>query len=345
MKYSIDYNPASGLVSGWVADKSCEDIPSAKITFLGLSGAVYDTPSLAMRPDVKGYGLHPTGHCGFVFNPFDNGFVKGDFIKVKISAEGKNSASKVIILGESEWLSSQFNALEYPRSDFSVMEEPTVEVIRGNPDWLAYKILLIRLRRAKRAKGWRGKFVGFTYEHQQSDWLAFRHIVDVARWSLFSKLSTRYLWSSIDTFADFGDENEGLAAMALSSMLMTERFAQSWHNLYEFTQKQNPVMSGQIEYWGGMATNRFSLDDAFDVFITRLISAAEPFPLVYSFLMETYERMINDERSVIGFNCSESAFFKQASHFYEKRFKSDRARIQAELTEREFALPFVGEWL
>lgn len=336
MKYSIDFNSSTNRVSGWLSLANNESLESCHVLVEGLFGKRFIVNSFVFREDVKALGLHPTGMCGFIFYPVENGFTNGDFLRVSLYDGSGYKGCKVILLDSEKKIKKIFNELEYERNDFSVMEASTLDLFKNNADLLAFKILLIRLRRAKRAKGWRGKFSGYEYSYFDDDWRAFFHVVDVCRWSLFDVLTVRYLWSVIDTFADTAIDGERLAMLSLSVMLMQEKLGQTRKNIYDSTLKVEPVLDRQQGYWGGMATTRLSHDDALDVYITRMIDSLSDYPIAYSFFIDLYFKMIDEKESFLALNINNSSYFKGAIDFYSNMFRSERSRLINESFSKNF---------
>lgn len=317
MKFSVDVNMHLSGIRGWVAVEEPAKLKLYKDDVL-LGEVVADLG----RDDVKAAGLHPTGLCGFSFDASEYGLIEGDIYKVEVCS-GASVVRVFRLYGDHQKMLKEFVLLELlPRDDLSYLEPTTDEVLRSAPCIFAYKKLMIRLRRGKRGKQSRGVFVGYDYESRESDFSCFRALTEnyLSVWNSF--LDSRYLWSVLDTLADYGTPMERLAALAASNYMYAERFFQTQHCLYTLVEKdsEEKIFTRQLPYWGGMKTNQLANDDALDVFLTRNLEILSHAPVVKSIFFKLLGRSSEEPGSLLGFNLSNSGFFAGVYGDYKKDF-------------------------
>lgn len=321
MKSAVDVNLNKSAITGWASSDSNQPLEQCVVKVFRNEVLLGEALLEVQRDDVRQAGLHPTGKCGFQFPAVATGLVPGCIYRVSFFLNGNCAFSKRVFYGNPTIFIDQFNRFELPRDDFSIMAEGAEALFEDGNDLLAFKKLLIRLRRGKRAHGWRATFKGYPYEFMESDWLVFRAFVEENLDVLFSLIGARYLWSIIDTFADYAEGGERLAALAVSNILYQERFAQTFKCIYDFVEKDEKIVDRQIDYWGGMATNRLALDDAYDVFITRNLECLRDYPLVRRFFIVFIKKMMDESSSILGFNINNSDYFGNMAKFYRNHFK------------------------
>lgn len=327
MKFAIDKLFHLGLINGWVsADNGSKDI-FFKVIIKTPNEIIHQQLAINPRPDVKSVGLHETGACGFSFNAKAYGIREGDFIFIELTREdGEERVTHSFLYAEKDETKLQFDRFEIPRDDFSIMVNPTESILKDYSHLLALKILLIRLRRNKRAKGWRGQFTGIDYEHQESDWKSFYNIVSVFREAILNNLSARSLFSITDTIADFSNTLERCAAQNLSMFMFHERFSQTLTPLckdnnfiYLNPKTQHPI-------WDGMLANKLEADDALDVYLTRAYENLQSTPLILNFFQICMKKAMSEKNSIFYRNIENSDYFTEAWNFYEAKFNADLKR-------------------
>ncbi len=306
-----------GGIRGWVASAE-----PAKLKIYKDNVFLAEVCSDIYRGDVKDAGLHSTGFCGFSFSAVECNLVEGDIYKVEISA---NTSVTTVhrLYGDHKIMLNEFVHLELlPRNDLSHLEPSTTEILKSAPCIFAYKKLMIRLRRGKRGKQSRGEFIGYEYKHKDSDFACFRTLTEkyLTVWTSF--LDSRYLWSVVDTYADYGTPTERLAALAVSNYMYAERFHQTQHCLYQLIEKDDDakVVSHQLQYWGGMKTNQLCADDALDVFLTRNLEILSLAPAIKIIFFKLLNRSSLESRSLLGMNLSNSEFFFNVYETYKNKF-------------------------
>jgi len=324
MKFGINVNMKLECISGWaIFETTLPDNKEIVATLIRDDIEEGRVSCNFQRDDIKNLGIHDTGECGFRFYADEYKLKLGNIYKVVLS-DGEETVSKRIVYGDIDALRKEFDAFEItPRNDFSIMEFPAEDLFPEGFDLIAYKKLLIRLRRGKRAHSWRGKFKGHEYPYSQSDWSVFRECTEKNILSLFTCLSTRSLWSIIDTFVDYAENEERLAALSLSNMMYQERFSQTLHRVYDMSEKDSPLLEGQYPYWGGMKSNRLLRDDSYDVFLTKNLECLGSTPLIKSFFIEIFLRSIDEPNSIISINAKYSEFFTEMISFYRRFMKKD----------------------
>jgi hypothetical protein len=317
MKFSVDINMHLGDIRGWGSS-----LETARLKIYKDDTFLAEAHSNIYREDVKNAGLHPTGLCGFSFAETGCDLVEGEIYKIEILT----SASTVTVYrlyGDHKKMLNEFVHLELlPRNDLSHLEPSTTDILKSAPCIFAYKKLMIRLRRGKRGKQSRGEFIGYEYKHKDSDFAYFRTLTEkyLTVWTAF--LDSRYLWSVVDTYADYGTPTERLAALAVSNYMYAERFHQTQHCLYQLIEKDDDakVVSHQLQYWGGMKTNQLCADDALDVFLIRNLEILSLAPVIKIIFFKLLNHSSLESRSLLGMNLSNSEFFFNVYETYKNKF-------------------------
>ncbi len=324
MKWAIDKLFDRGLINGWV---SANDGNKNSIYYINIKTpekTIYSSSVNKFRPDVQAVGLHKTGLCGFSFNAKEHEVREGDLLFIElISEDQKERFTHSFLYAEKGDTKHQFDRLEIPRDDFSIMEKETHLILREYPHWIALKVLLIRLRRFKRGKGGRIKFCGVDYKHFENDWKCFYKIISVFREAIFDNLSIRNIFSITDTIADCSDTEERSAALALSFYMFHERFAQTLHPLNKIDSFEHLNPSRQHQVWGRMLSNRLEKDDALDVYLTRAHEVLGNSPLILCYFEKIMLITMDEENSIFKRNLKNSEFFSEVWCIYYDRFKSD----------------------
>lgn len=317
MNFAVDVNMQLQGILGWVA---CIEIAKVKLYKNGI--LLGSEVANLYRGDVKDAGLHTTGCCGFSFDASVYELREGDVYDIEIQSEGR-VVNVARLYGDHKKLLEEFVQLELlPRNEISYLLTTAEDLFKEVPFIFAYKRLIIRLRRGKRGKQSAGVFVGYDYESKESDFSCFRTLTEryLSVWTSF--LDSRYLWSVLDTFADYGAPIERLAALAASNYMYAERFYQTQHCLYNVVEKNNEgkVLSYQLQYWGGMKTNQLSRDDAMDVFLTRNLELLNEAPVIKKIFFELLDRSTKEPRSLLGLSISNSDYFSSAYKIYREKY-------------------------
>lgn len=321
MKYSVNYSPSIKAISGWVSrideGKSVSDVT---VLLKGLIGGIKEVKCDIYREDVKLAGVHDTGVCGFRFSQIEHSLIEGNFYKVEIVVDGQSTVVP-LMYGDHNSVKRYFTMFEVPRDDLDIMMSHPILMFKDGCDLLNLKKLMIRLRRGKRSKGWRGRFTGIDYTYQSLDWELFRLLVISNLEILIKYLDARYLWSVVDTFVDYGSSVEKLAGLSISNWMYQERFSQTLNNIYNLYEKASPVLDSQYLYWGGMRSNLLRADDAMDVFITKNLECLTEVPYLKSIFIELMNRAAIEDGSTIGINFKHSPYFREMWMFYKTYFK------------------------
>lgn len=314
MDYSINYN--KGSLKGWV---DSEDPNNTEIRIFDSLHNLYFTKLGLIRKDVVSKARSKNLNCGFSYEDIIQGDIEGNFFSYEIQCNS-NIASGSKFCGDYEKWMDTFDSFHiHDRKDFSIQEKPIEEIFSNYPDLIAFKLLLIRLRRGKRGFGGRASFKGHDYPLIQEDWLFFKSFYTRHFDTLSKILSVRSLWSVIDTFADFGTAIEQACALAVSNYLYQERFAQTYSRVFELV-PLNKIKLGQSLYWGGMLTNRLHKDDSYDVFFTRNILILEHAPIIKKTFGIIFLQSILAENSINSMNLNNSEWFIPIFDFYKKYF-------------------------
>lgn len=321
MRWAIDKIFERGLVNGWVASDDGNPKDLYCITIRTPEKVIYKNLANSERPDVKAAGLHETGFCGFSFNANLCGVREGDLLFIElISDSGEERVTHSFLYAAKKETQAQFDRFEIPRDDFSIMEQCTSSLLLHYPHLLALKILIIRLRRHKRAKGWRSQFIGVNYDYKESDWNLFYYMVSTFREAIFNSLTVRNLFSITDTIADFSIPIERCAAYALFTFMAHERFSQTLTPLSINKIETIKNNSRQYNIWGGMLTNRLQLDDSLDIFLTRSCDVLASTPLILDFFKKIILEAMSEESSIYSRNINFSDYFSSAWNHYRCQF-------------------------
>ena len=314
-KLSVDVDMENKAICGWVVSG---EIISTVDVYHHMNKVATGVCNLH-RPDILALNMHSTGNCGFSFSETKHGFVRGNVYIVGVKA-GSEYLRVLRVYGDSASLLNEFIGLELlPRNDPSHLDLETEGVVSSNSDVQAYKKLLIRLRRGSRGRSWRGEFVGTDYSHRETDFVYFKFLTEslLAFWLGF--LDARYLWSVVDTYADYGMREEKLAALAVSNFMHAERMFQTRRCIFDSVEKalEDRIVDRQVEYWGGMKSNQLSGDDALDIFLSRNIEILQSAPVIRSIFFEILARAASAPDSSLGFNLANSSYFKEVFSHYE----------------------------
>lgn len=316
MKYSIDFH--NSRISGWVESPS--SVKSIKLS--RSDGSFIQTIIQHRRPDVVNAGHTNDEICGFVFaEEIDPIKEDGNFLLVEIETQ-QNIYKKSLFVGDKKKWKEEFEKFQVvDRSDFSIQNGHAENLFAKNNDIIAFKLLLIRLRRGKRGFGGRISFVGKSYPEMERDWLVFKQFYSNNFSNLKNILFVRSLWSVLDTFSDFGTPIEKACGLSISNYLFQERFAQTLRTIYNFEEIEDKKLMGQSPYWGGMLSNQLSSDDSYDVFLTKNIEVLEMCPIVKKTFGVIFLESLNSELSIININQTHSKYFKEVFEHYKQYFE------------------------
>lgn len=321
MKWAIDKLFERGFINGWVVPDDGNSEVIFFVTIRTPEKIVYESLTNTVRPDVKAAGLHETGVCGFSFNAKQHGIRDGDLLFIELMrVDGDEFITHSFLYTESKDTKLQFDSLEIPRDDLSVMDISTKSLWQDYSHLRVLKILLIRLRRNKRAKGWRGRFIGIEYAHKDSDWELFYNIVSTFREAILHNLSARNLFSITDTIADFSTPLERCAAQSLSMFMFHERFSQTLNPLCKDDKSVYINAKSQYSVWDGMLSNKLESDDALDIYLTRAYENLQNTPLILNFFQVLIIKAMNEKNSIFYRNLKHSPYFTDAWGFYHAKF-------------------------
>lgn len=262
------------VVGGWVAlIESGHRIEKIYLSTLRL-GEIEIQLSVN-RPDVVVAGQSSIIRCGFVLHGMKPNIRVGDFVNIRVVAGGVE-ASKTVLLNENQNLLQDFSTLEIERSR-SILDVDLKDLAQRYSDILLLKIIMIRLRRGMRGASHEYPFIGYSYLEYENDFELYSYMIENFGESLSKvfKHNTRWLLSINDTFSDCGIARVQDVSMSFSSILVLERFFQTYKLHRSQPSNWDPEYTDtQIVYWGSMPTNRLELDDVYDIFLTRLINHA-----------------------------------------------------------------------
>ncbi len=133
MKFSIDKLFHIGLINGWVSGEDDNKDCVYNVTIRTPEKIVYQAQAINFRPDVKSAGLHQTGLCGFSFNAKHFGIREGDLLFVELaSVNNEELATHSFLYSVDNVAKQQFDRLEFPRDDFTIMVQDTTSLLRDS---------------------------------------------------------------------------------------------------------------------------------------------------------------------------------------------------------------------
>ncbi len=235
---------------------------------------------------------------------------EGSIYKLELAVGDAKFAHR-FIYGAKAKILKKLRAFEIPRTDHSVMKPNTESFFSNHNDMVAYKYLLIRLRRAKRGRGISQGFKGVEYDFYESDWRLYRAFTIENIDLLFNVLDSRYLLSIVDTFSDHGSEVERGNALAISNIFVQERFAQTLRCIYWLFPRFNKLKTRQRPAWDGLFSNKLSRDDSLQIFLARQSSVLETTPILKRIFIQLYKRMQGSKESLISENVNQSEGFQR----------------------------------
>lgn len=292
-------------LQGWVADHNDHN-EDVVVILKDRRGNSYRTGATLFRPSLVDRGVSQHGFCGFQV-PAD-AFQLGDFLSLRIYSSTKLIAISDVFAGNPfTW--SKMIAREYPRADNDVLELSRRE-LNEIPDLARLKILLVRLRRAKRGSGYLLKFSGTPGIPVKRDLRAFRRLIG-KHFSLISQhTNTRFMLSFSETFIDFSPRKYTNAANVASALYLAERFHKTQilvsGNLLD---AQVFDSSRQIPNWGGLLTNRVEADDAYFMWLTRFLESTIEVSVENLLALELVKRMVSSP-SLFSSEANKSSFYE-----------------------------------
>lgn len=329
--WSVDYHRDSNSLTGWYAS-ALSSGENNIVTIFPLKGGSHSSKSTLYRPDILEKKLNKSPNCGFDFRQTNLFVNSGDMGIVRFKSRMEHIEASYIC-GDKVGISSEFDRLEIPRSDNSIMDPSTSDIVASGSDLLNFKRLMIRLRRHKRGRSWRSRFVGINYKWFDSDWLMFNQIINDYAVPISSTLSSRYIWSICDTFVDFGTIEEKYIASSISNYMFSQRFAQTIRNIFDLHEREHLLLDGQIEYYGGMKTNNLRADDVYDLFFTRIFEASSTHLPLRTLIFSLLIREIEDRKSVLNVSIERSSYCADVCNFYLSVMKHELAKARYKVIE------------
>jgi hypothetical protein len=318
--WSIDFDNKARIMGGWLAPTHTFNNAHSTVTIQTFKGKSSTVSPVDMRLDVLSNDIHATGSTGFSFAA--DIAQLGDLVSIQFQAENLSIKQKTLYGSKEAWV-REFAQFEVPRDDMSVLEKSTAELLTSGPDLLNLKLLIVRLRRAKRARSSIGRFVGVPHDHIATDLHALKSIVTRYFKVVSEVITARYLWSILDCLADYGNPEESLRAFGISSMMHIERMGQTINCLYSLQPLPADQQTRLVQkpYWGGMLTNRLSKDDSLDIFLTRAKNSLSPDPLIYAIFCRIILDAASSPNSYLAFNLANSPWLMDAFAPYRREFQ------------------------
>lgn len=115
-----------------------------------------------------------------------------------------------------------------------------------------------------------------------------------------STLSTRWIVSVCDTYADHGDRSQRLAGLLVSTFVNMEKFAQT-DRVSSCGDAMPSIDREGHDLWDGMVTLSFSSHaDCHIKLVARLDRELSRVPTVRRFFVEVHQRMMKDPTTTMG---------------------------------------------
>lgn len=224
------------------------------------------------RQSLLEMGLSADGHCGFSFSA--DSVHLGDFLDLSVRDSHSRLISRKVFAGDAQTWRSQLSS-EFRRDDNSCMKL-SAEQLADLPDLLRLKVLLVRLRRAKRGTGYKIRFSGLNHDRVDEDLRDFRTLIEENFEIISSWTDTRYLLSFMETFVDYSEGSDAEGLLGISMLYLAERLHSTQILVTgDLSSRDSFDGSTQISIWGGMKTNRVDEDDAYLIWLTRLLAEFE----------------------------------------------------------------------
>ena len=207
---------------------------------------------------------------------------------------------------------------EIDRKDNKILELSTEQLRESTPCSIdLIKKLIIRLRRAM-PKG----TVSHSYAmdtHAKTDFSLFDEIIKRDIDDICKFVSDRWIIAILDTYVDYGTDNECKNAMLGVLFIRMERiFLTEQHSFRKINtrnrqgsiNKDNVVQNRRVCSWSDIMSTQMLKDDFYPNFFYRLINTMQDTPAIYKMNKKIILNAINSNNSCIGLICSVSKWVK-----------------------------------
>ena len=202
-----------------------------------------------------------------------------------------------------EVLLGEIHKMEFARDDNSLLTLAP-EVIAGRfPRHLAFKVLLVRLRRGSRGLGSFPVLKAVDYEFRDADWRNFQSLMRANIGFFTRTLNSRMMLSVVDTYTDFGTGEDRAVSLLIANIFVEERIFFSVQAAFDFVPRKSPILERQLPMWDGFFANRLAGDDVFKVWLNRHQTVmADANPVLAAMYYRMFTLMIEHGVSAINLN-------------------------------------------
>lgn len=208
---------------------------------------------------------------------------------------------------------------EIDRKDNKILEIPTdklEETYSCSIDLI--KKLIIRLRRAMPA-GTISHSYGLN-QYAKNDWNLFDKIIKRDIDDICLHLDDRWIMAILDTYVDYGTNDEcknamlGVLFIRMERIFLTEQFAFRGidvKNRKGKIKKDTIIRRERITGWDKIKSTQMLVDDFYPNFFYRLIETMQDTPEIYKMNKKIMLNAINSSNSSIGLICSISSWIRK----------------------------------
>lgn len=232
---------------------------------------------------------------------------------------------------ERKVLFDEIQKTEFARDDNSLLTLAPDIIADRFPRHLAFKALLVRLRRGSRGQASFPVLKAVDYEFRDADWRNFQTLIGSHLGFFVRTLNSRMMLSVVDTYTDFGSGEDRATSLLIANIFVEERIFFSVQAAWDFVPKKSPVLERQIPMWDGFLANRLAGDDVFKVWLNRHQTVmAEANPVLAAMFYRMFSLMIGHGVSSINLNMQAGPQLKPHIQEFVSRFDQALARLTGE---------------
>ena len=233
---------------------------------------------------------------------------------------------------ERESLFGEIQKMEFARDDNSLLTLAPDVIFERFPRHLAFKALLVRLRRGSRGVASFPVLKPVDYDFRDADWRNFQALMAANIGFFVRTLNSRMMLSVADTYTDFGAGEDRAISLLIANIFVEERIFFTLQAAYDFVPKKSPILERQIPMWDGFLSNRLAGDDVFKVWLNRHQTVmAEANPVLAAMFYRMFILMIEHGVSAINLNIRSGPQLGPHIHEFVGRFRQALARLTGEV--------------
>ncbi len=238
-----------------------------------------------------------------------------------------------IVLGE-------IQKMEFARDDNSLLSLAPDLIVERFPRHLAFKALLVRLRRGSRGLASFPVLKAVDYAFRDADWRNFQALL-AANIGFFTRtLNSRMMLSVVDTYTDFGTGEDRATSLLIANIFVEERIFFTVQAAYDLVPKERPILERQIPMWDGFLANRLAGDDVFKVWLNRHQTVmAEANPVLAAMFYRLFVLMIEHGVSAINLNIRAGPQLGPHIKEFVSRFEQALASLTGAVAPEASAMP------